>query len=105
VETRRRLTFIHTPGAEHDPGLMEFGAEVRDAKLLDEVRDTILSVAESIGGKGVSDEEVNRARQQILKARHARGDGYQHVCDCALQNGRRRATGDCISCIAIGSKR
>jgi len=104
VETKKATDIYSYAGAEHDPGLMEFGAEVRDAKLLDEVRDTILSVAESIGGKGVSDEEVNRARQQILKARQ-RAEMDTSTFAIALSNGRRRATGDCISCIAIGSKR
>ena len=44
---------------------MEFGAEVRDAKMLDEVRDTMMSIVEGIGAKGVSDEEVNRARAEM----------------------------------------
>src|SRR6185436_10809575 len=31
--------------------------------------DLLISTAEAIGAKGVTDEEVNRAKQQILKAR------------------------------------
>src|SRR5205085_12305683 len=56
-------------GAEHDAGLMIIGAEVRDPKMLDEVKSTIIGIVEGIGKDGVSDEEVNRAKQQILKAR------------------------------------
>jgi len=44
-------------------------AEVREVKGVDEVREIILSTVEEIGSKGVTTEEVNRARQQILKAR------------------------------------
>src|SRR5258706_7746292 len=69
VETKKASDVYSYAGAEHDPGLLIVGAEVRDAKMLDEVRETLLSTVESIGQKGVSDEEVNRARQQILKAR------------------------------------
>ena len=56
-------------GAEHDPGLMTIDADVPKDSSLDEVSDTILAAVESIGAKGVTAEEVNRARQQILKAR------------------------------------
>src|SRR5258706_6218696 len=69
VETKKASDISSYAGAEHDPGLMILGAEVRDAKMLDEVRNTIISIVEGIGKDGVSDEEVNRAKQQILKAR------------------------------------
>src|SRR5437588_7301637 len=48
---------------------MDMGGEVLDLRMLDEVRDTLLTTVERIGSSGLSDEEVNRARQQILKAR------------------------------------
>jgi len=69
VETKKASDVYSYAGAEHDPGLLIVGAEVRDPKTIDEVRDSLLGIVEGIGGKGVSDEEVNRARQQILKAR------------------------------------
>src|ERR1035438_7878112 len=48
---------------------MELEAEVPRDSSLDEVRDLLISTAEQIGAKGVTAEEINRARQQILKAR------------------------------------
>jgi zinc protease len=69
VETQRATRVHASAGGEHDPGLMLMQAEVRDPKALDEVRDTIIATVEEIGVQGVTAEEVNRARQQILKAR------------------------------------
>jgi zinc protease len=48
---------------------MMAGAEVRDPKTLDEVKEIVLQTVESIATSGVTEEEVARARQQILKAR------------------------------------
>ncbi len=69
VETKKATDTYAYAGGEHDPGLMEAGAEVRDAKQLDEVKDILLSTIEGLAAGGVSDEEVNRAKQQILKNR------------------------------------
>ena len=48
---------------------MTMQATVRDPQVLDNVRDTMLDAVEQIGATGVTDEEVTRAKQQILKAR------------------------------------
>jgi zinc protease len=69
VETKKAASASAYAGAEHDPGLMVLDAEVTKDKSLDEVRDTLIRIAEEIGSKGVTSEEVNRARQQILKQR------------------------------------
>src|SRR5437899_195514 len=69
VETKKAASASAFARGEHDPGLLMIEAEVREAKGVDEVRDIILSIVEEIGSKGVTTEEVNRARQQILKAR------------------------------------
>jgi zinc protease len=42
---------------------------VPDPKELDEVRDIIIATVEDVGVQGVTAEEVDRARQQLLKAR------------------------------------
>src|SRR5262249_15850188 len=55
--------------ALHDPGAFLIMAEVPKGKSLEEVRDTILTIVERLGEEGVTEEEVERARQQILKAR------------------------------------
>jgi zinc protease len=69
VETKKASSAFASARGEHDPGLMELEAEVPRDSSLDEVRDLLISTAEQIGTLGVSDEEVNRAKQQILKAR------------------------------------
>jgi zinc protease len=55
--------------AQHDPGLMMLEAEVQQDGSLEEVRDLLISTAERIGVEGVTAEEVNRSKQQILKGR------------------------------------
>lgn len=69
VESKKATGVYASARGEHDPGLMEIGAEVREVTTLDEVRDIIFANVEEIGAKGVTVEEVNRAKQQILKAR------------------------------------
>src|SRR5215510_11011709 len=43
VESKKATDIYAYAFGEHDPGLMELGAEVRDPKTLDEVRDTLIS--------------------------------------------------------------
>src|SRR5438874_8071723 len=62
VETKKAASASAFARGEHDPGLLMIEAEVREAKGVDEVRDSILSIVEEIGSKGVTTEEVNRAR-------------------------------------------
>ena len=69
VETKKVTSVFASARAEHDPGLMLILAEVPEAQNLDEVRESIFAIVEKIGDEGVRDEEVNRAKQQILKAR------------------------------------
>ena len=69
VETKKASRVYASARGQHDPGLLMTQAEVRDPKELDEVRDIIIATVEDTGMQGVTAEEVNRARQQILKAR------------------------------------
>jgi zinc protease len=69
VETQKATRASASARGQHDPGLLLIQAEVRDAKEFDGVRDTIIATAEDVSMIGVTAEEVNRARQQILKAR------------------------------------
>lgn len=69
VETKKAASASAYAGAEHDPGLFMVDAEVPRGNSPEEVRDSILEIVEQLGAKGVTAEEVNRARQQILKAR------------------------------------
>jgi zinc protease len=69
VETKKAASASAFAGREHDPGLFSLDAEVPRDNSLEEVRDILIATAEEIGAKGVTEEEVNRAKQQILKAR------------------------------------
>jgi zinc protease len=69
VETKKAASASAFSGAQHDPGLFVLDAEVPKDNSLEEVRDSLIKIAEQIGSTGVTSEEVNRARQQILKQR------------------------------------
>src|SRR5262249_59113896 len=56
-------------GGEHDPGLMDLQAELTRDGSIDEVRDLLIATAEEVGAKGVTPDEVKRAKDQILRAR------------------------------------
>ncbi len=69
VETRMAADVSVNAQPYHDPGVLEINAEVntKDRATLEKVRDRILSVIEEVVRTGVTKEEVNRARQSILK--------------------------------------
>jgi zinc protease len=69
VETKKATGVSANADGSHDPGLLLISAEVLDAEKLNDVRDTIIEVVDEVVESGVTDEEVTRARQQILKAR------------------------------------
>jgi zinc protease len=69
VETKKASSASATASREHDPGLFFADAELAHDGSLDGLRETLLSTVENIGSQGVTPEEVNRAKQQILKAR------------------------------------
>ncbi len=69
VETRKAAGASAFARPTHDPGLMTLEAEVPKDSSLEEVRDIIIATAEQIGAKGLTPEEVNRAKRQILKQR------------------------------------
>ncbi len=50
----------------HDPGMAGFFAQVRDGQPLEPVLAQLISIAEKPSAKAVTDEEVERARTQIL---------------------------------------
>lgn len=69
VETKKAVGVMAFAGREHDPGLMSIDAEVARDGSLDQVRDELIGIVEHLSEKGFTEEEVNRARQQLLKAR------------------------------------
>jgi len=69
VEAKKATSAVAFAHAMHDPGVLMLQAEVPRDGALEEVRNTLLATVEEIGTTGVTAEEVQRARQQILKAR------------------------------------
>ena len=69
VETKKAASASAFARGEHDPGLFSVSAEVPRDNSVDEVRDLLLATVERLGTKAVSSEEVNRAKQQLLKQR------------------------------------
>jgi zinc protease len=71
VETKKATSVSVEESACHDPGSIQMIAEVstKDLGVLEKVRDDMLSVVEELALKGVTQEEVDRARQRILKNR------------------------------------
>ena len=69
VETKMATSVTIRPTAGHDPGAFEIMAEVNTKELstLEKVRDVMISVVEQIGQSGVTQQEVDRARQRALK--------------------------------------
>ncbi|MGH7139138.1 MAG: M16 family metallopeptidase, partial [Pirellulales bacterium] len=69
VETKKASSVSAYIFPGHDPGLFEVTAEVRRDDPLEQVRDILLKTTEAVGKDGVSEEEVERAKQQLLKDR------------------------------------
>jgi zinc protease len=71
VESKKATSVSVSPTAGHDPGAIEIVAEVNTKELsaLEKVRDVMISVVEEIARSGVTQQEVDRARQKILKNR------------------------------------
>lgn len=69
VETKKATGVQGGSLAMHDPGLLFMTAQVRAENSLEEVRELMLAEMEKIGADGVSVEEVDRVKQEILKQR------------------------------------
>ncbi len=71
VETKKAATVSAHAQALHDPGLFEIMAEVNSKEMagLEQVRDVMYSVVDEVTRSGVTQEEVDRARQKMLRDR------------------------------------
>jgi zinc protease len=71
VESKKAASVSAHPEALHDPGMLEIMAEVntKDLATLEKVRDVMYSVVDEVIRSGVTREEVDRARQKLLKDR------------------------------------
>jgi zinc protease len=68
VETQKASGSFGFSWQLHDPGAMAVGATVRTDKSLDEARDILLRVVGEAAAKAPTAEEVQRAREALLKS-------------------------------------
>ncbi len=69
VETRKATSIAAAAGTWHDPGIFQVQANLRREDSLDEAKEILLKTTEAVGEEGVSQAEVDRARQKLLKQR------------------------------------
>lgn len=69
VETRKATGVAAGALSAHDPGIFQVQAEVRKGDSLEEVKAILLETTEEIGREGVTQAEVERAVQKLLKQR------------------------------------
>ena len=70
IETKKVTAMYGGSSPQHDPGLLTMLVEVpKKGTPLPEVRELLLSEIEKIGQEGVSQEEVDRVKRQILQQR------------------------------------
>ena len=67
VETKKAASAYAFASPSRDPGAFAALAQVRSEGSLDEVKDILLDELEGLAGKDVTEEEVERAKQKILK--------------------------------------
>jgi zinc protease len=91
VQTKKASSVSTFARSQHDPGLFFADAEVPKDQPLDEVKDKLISIVEEVGEKGVTDEEVNRSKGQILKMREMAATNTQQL---AIQLSEWAAQGD-----------
>jgi zinc protease len=67
VETKKAASVFGFPYQLKDPGIVLLGAEVRKDQSLDAARDEMLKTIDELGAKPPTKEEVERAKQALLK--------------------------------------
>jgi zinc protease len=67
VEPKKAATVSASASGMHDPGIFGIDAGLPRGGNVDEVRDVILSTIEAVKEKGVTQEEVDRAKRQFHK--------------------------------------
>lgn len=69
IETKKASDLSGVAFAWHDPGVLRLVAEVARGQEPQAILDEMLEIVESIGEKGVTAEEVDRAKARLLKDR------------------------------------
>lgn len=82
VEQKKAANVSGAAYALHDPGVLRFMAEVATGNSPDVVLDALLDTLQAVVDQGVKDEEVERAKQRLLKQRELQAaDSQQSAID------------------------
>ncbi len=79
VETKKATNVSASATNWFDPGIFEVDAEVRKGDSLDAAKDILLDITEKSGDEPISEAEVERARQQLLKQRELAASDTSHI--------------------------
>ena len=89
VEQKKASSVSGAAYALHDPGVLRFMAEVATGNSPEAVLDGLLDSLQSVIDQGVKDEEVDRAKQRLLKQREQEASNSQqlavHLSEWAAQ--------------------
>lgn len=91
VEKKRAASISGAAFALHDPGILRFMAEVVAGNAPESVLESLLDTIEVVVEHGVKDEEVERARQRLLKEREQEASNSARI---AVQLSEWAAQGD-----------
>ena len=91
VEKKKAASISGAAYALHDPGMLRFMAEVATGNTPDAVLDTMLDTIEVLVDQGVKGEEVERAKQRLLKEREQDASNSVRI---AIQLSEWAAQGD-----------
>jgi zinc protease len=91
VEKKKAASISGAAFALHDPGILRFMAEVAAGNSPESVLDSMLDTIEALVDQGVKDEEVERARQRLLKDREQEASNSARI---AIQLSEWAAQGD-----------
>jgi zinc protease len=69
VEAKKATSVSGSASGYHDPGVIEFSAEVAPTASLEAARDVMIDVLETLGLGEVTDKEVERAKLSFLSSR------------------------------------
>lgn len=91
VEKKRAASISGAAYALHDPGILRFMAEVSAGNSPETVLETMLDTIEVLVDQGCKEEEVERARQRLLKDREQEASNSARI---AIQLSEWAAQGD-----------
>ncbi|HEY0985300.1 M16 family metallopeptidase [Schlesneria sp.] len=89
VEQKKAASVSGAAYALHDPGVLRFMAEVASGNTPESVLDGLLDTLQSVIDQGVKEEEVERAKQRLMKQREQEASDSQqlaiHLSEWAAQ--------------------